>query len=229
MSKFKESELQQLLNFVGYGRLDAPVWFVGMEERGGAKTIPARMEFRQIEDLQDAHVKIKGSKYDWNKQKIKSTWRGMCYVMLARNGEKPTTTALRAYQNEKLGRYTGETLLTELLPLPKKKASEWGEYASLTGFKTLDDYHKYAVPIRTQHLQEIFRMYSPQIVICYGRGFWKPYRKIFAEANFTRDSDGIFERARIGDTLIILSHHFTSRTMNKKIKKLARIVRSRND
>ncbi len=31
------NELEQLLNFAGYGRLDAPVWFLGMEEAGGGE------------------------------------------------------------------------------------------------------------------------------------------------------------------------------------------------
>jgi hypothetical protein len=30
-------EKQQLLSFLGYGRLDAPFWFLGMEEAGGGK------------------------------------------------------------------------------------------------------------------------------------------------------------------------------------------------
>jgi hypothetical protein len=30
-----DSELSHLLNFIGYGTLDADVWFLGMEEAGG--------------------------------------------------------------------------------------------------------------------------------------------------------------------------------------------------
>jgi hypothetical protein len=31
----QNEELQHLLDFVGYGELSAPVWFLGMEEAGG--------------------------------------------------------------------------------------------------------------------------------------------------------------------------------------------------
>ena len=31
------NELEHLLNFIGYGRLDTPVWFLGMEEAGGGE------------------------------------------------------------------------------------------------------------------------------------------------------------------------------------------------
>jgi hypothetical protein len=32
-----DSELDHLLNFIGHGRLDADVWFMGMEEAGGGE------------------------------------------------------------------------------------------------------------------------------------------------------------------------------------------------
>jgi hypothetical protein len=30
-----DTELEHLLNFIGYGKLSADVWFLGMEEGGG--------------------------------------------------------------------------------------------------------------------------------------------------------------------------------------------------
>jgi len=32
-----DDELEHLLNFIGYGNLDADVWFLGMEEAGGGE------------------------------------------------------------------------------------------------------------------------------------------------------------------------------------------------
>ena len=32
-----DNELDHLLNFIGYGTLDADVWFLGMEEAGGGE------------------------------------------------------------------------------------------------------------------------------------------------------------------------------------------------
>src|SRR5688572_613865 len=57
---------------------------------------------------------------------LKKTWRPMCYLMLRRQGQRdPTGNELRNYQNEQLGRRHGDTLLTELLPYPHRKASDW--------------------------------------------------------------------------------------------------------
>ncbi len=36
-SPLTDSELDHLLNFIGYGTLDADVWFLGMEEAGGGE------------------------------------------------------------------------------------------------------------------------------------------------------------------------------------------------
>ena len=45
-----------MLNFVGYGRFDAKVWFIGMEEAGGGEdNIRKRLLFRQVEDCAEAH------------------------------------------------------------------------------------------------------------------------------------------------------------------------------
>ena len=35
MEPLTDAELDQLLDFIGYGSLDADVWFLGMEEAGG--------------------------------------------------------------------------------------------------------------------------------------------------------------------------------------------------
>ena len=51
-----DSELEHLLDFVGYGRLDAPVWFLGMEEAGGGEdNLRARLKFGTVEDCAEAH------------------------------------------------------------------------------------------------------------------------------------------------------------------------------
>lgn len=226
MAEIKDAQLNRLKKFIGYGNLDAPVWFVGMEEKGSEKTFAARLKFKKTVDLAYAHRKTHVSEHHTDMQKIQRTWRGMCVVMLVCDGKKPTRENIRKYQSEKLGRSKGKTLLTELFPIPKKKVTEWEYKKTIPQFNDLDDYQNKTLPDRIKLLRRIFKRNSPQIVICYGRRFWKYFREIFREAKFTRDRVGQFERAEIGETLIILCHHLTSRTMNKKIKKLALISRA---
>jgi hypothetical protein len=50
-----DPELDHLLNFVGYGRLDADIWFMGMEEAGGgAANLHIRLKFRPMMDNAEA-------------------------------------------------------------------------------------------------------------------------------------------------------------------------------
>lgn len=49
-------QLRRLLNFIGYGRLDADVWFLGMEEAGGGEdNIRTRLKFQPVMDNAKAH------------------------------------------------------------------------------------------------------------------------------------------------------------------------------
>ena len=51
-----DAELEHLLNFIGYGRLDADIWFLGIEEAGGGEAnIRTRLKFRPVKDNAEAH------------------------------------------------------------------------------------------------------------------------------------------------------------------------------
>lgn len=55
-SPLADVELDHLLNFIGYGTLDADVWFLGMEGAGGGEdNLRTRLKFRPVEDNAEAH------------------------------------------------------------------------------------------------------------------------------------------------------------------------------
>jgi hypothetical protein len=59
-------ELEHLLAFVGYGSLDADVWFLGMEEAGGGEdNIRTRLKFQTVEDNAEAHKMLGITKHQW--------------------------------------------------------------------------------------------------------------------------------------------------------------------
>jgi hypothetical protein len=67
----QNEELEHLLDFVGYGRLDAPVWFLGMEEAGGGEqNIRTRLKFRTVEDCAEAHRTLGIIHRHWGKRVI---------------------------------------------------------------------------------------------------------------------------------------------------------------
>ena len=78
-----DSEMEYLINFIGYGTLDADVWFLGMEEAGGGEAnIRTRLNFRPVEDNAEAHKMLGVENLHWGKRKFQRTWRGICYIML---------------------------------------------------------------------------------------------------------------------------------------------------
>src|SRR5690606_8451189 len=133
----------------GYGTVDARVWFLGMEEGGGgAANLRERLSFEAVEDLQNALLKLGIMKFHGDRPRIQSTWRGMCYIMLRLNGMKPTRDARRDYQAKQLSRAEGQTLLVELMPLPKQNLQQWDYLDVLPQFRSREDYHRRVKPFR---------------------------------------------------------------------------------
>ena len=115
-----DTELDHLVNFIGYGKLNADVWFLGMEEGGGGEdNIRSRSKFRPVEDCAEAHKILGITKFHTGQKIIQSTWRGMCYIMLRLEGKPVDRESIRNYQADYLGRFQGNSLLCELMPIPR--------------------------------------------------------------------------------------------------------------
>jgi hypothetical protein len=66
-----DTELDYLLNFIGYGTLDADVWFLGVGEAGGGEAdIRTRLKFRPVEDDVEVHKMLAVTKLHWRKRTI---------------------------------------------------------------------------------------------------------------------------------------------------------------
>lgn len=219
-----DQQLDRLLDFIGYGRLDADVWFLGMEEAGGGEAnIHTRASFQKVEDCAHAHKRLGITKFHWGKRVIQPTWRGMCYIMLRLEDVEPTKSNIRQYQAEKLGRYEGNTLLTELMPIPKPKVSQWGYEELIPQFASCADYYARVKPMRVQYLGQVLKDYKPGVVIGYGKSFWSAYKELFAGIRFA--PNGQFEVGFDGTTLVILTGHFTARTMNGRFDDIVSIIK----
>jgi hypothetical protein len=220
-----DEQLDYLLDFVGYGTLDADVWFLGMEEAGGGEeNIRTRLNFQTVEDCAKAHKLLDVTKLHWGKRIIQRTWRGMCYIMLRLQGQEPTRNNIRDYQAEKLGRFGGTTLLTELMPIPKPKLSGWEYEEFIPQFSSREEYYRLVKPRRVRYLRRLIDQYKPRVVIGYGKGFWAEYKALFEGFRFLTNDQ--FEVAFDGTTLVILTGHFTARTMNGKFDDVVSIIRS---
>jgi len=173
-------ELDNILCFLGYGHISAPVWFVGLEEglagmseEDTIHNLKARAHFNPVMDLREAHLRLMraGRPIDVELDPPRTqVWQYMAKIMLARSGckEWKSNRAVKEYIKNNLGRSGGETFLTELSPVPTRRSNDstWAvEFARLK--PGLDD----IVAARCIRLKATLEAMVPRpLVICYGFG-----------------------------------------------------------
>ena len=168
-----QNQLDHLLEFVGYGRLDADIWFLVMEETGGSEeNLRARLKFEQVEDLAKAH-QLHGITKDQN------NWRGTCEIMLRLDDKTPDDGMIQEYQSERLGQPHGATLLCALMPIPKLGSADWGYTTLFPQYETRQACYEALKPDRLDLFRQLVEEYHPKIVIGCGKEYWDDYQKAY--------------------------------------------------
>lgn len=177
----------RILDFLGYGSLSAPVWFVGIEEGLGSMSsqdtisnLKARGTFERTMDLVEAHklLKEKAQFIDIERRPPSTqVWQFMAKIMRAYNGNEDwrDLASAKQYIRFQLGRRGGETFLTELSPIPSSKASDkqW-----MLQFRKSDPGLDDKLAQRTKDLKAVLAEHRPSLVICYGRKFEDAFGKL---------------------------------------------------
>lgn len=165
---------ERIVGFLGYGRLDAPIWFVGIEEGLGLENdeeainnLRARAKFEPVMDLREAHEQLRedGRTIDIaHKKSFTAVWIWMAKIVLAHRGQIWDLESAKNYVRTKLGRRDGETFLTELSPIPSSRTSDkkWRNYFQQDGSikSMLEDRRRKLITLLDEN--------PPQLVICYG-------------------------------------------------------------
>ncbi len=176
------AEINRIVGFIGYGRPDAPVWFVGLEEGLGdmssaeaVKNLEARASFESVMDLRLAHhsrLWEKGSQINWDISPPKTqVWQYMGKIMRACNGQTDCCSNLesaKGYVKMRLGRSDhaiGQTFLTELSPIPAAngKDKQWIDF-----LRKREPEINRKIGERRATLQALVRENPNALVICYG-------------------------------------------------------------
>jgi len=172
-------EITRIVGFLGYGRLSAPVWFIGIEEGLGGMTptderwnLRARAAFEKTMDLHEAHKSLhKGGRPIAIESKPPSTqvWKYMAKMMLADNGERDwkNQQSVEEYIQFQLGRSNGQTFLTELSPIPARGTAhkKWAAF-----FRERDPNLDSKLQERRNELRAELKGRRPYLVVCYGLG-----------------------------------------------------------
>jgi hypothetical protein len=194
-------------NHIGYGRKDAPVVFVGMEE--GAD--------RNLEMLKPNLIERSSmpqfAEIDGKTLKTVRTWRVACDFMLRRAGHGTTNhTSRLEYQRFKLGRLNGDSLLTELMPYPSPGLDCW-PYADLGRDTDRATYINRLMPDRLRLLSELLAAHPREFIVCYGKGYSAQFKKLFP-ADLNWQPNGSLEVAQWKAQRVAITPHFVSREFN---------------
>lgn len=171
-------EIQRIVSFLGYGRISAPVWFIGIEEGLGGvsleeavKNLKARGSFELTMDLYEACLNLQeaGQPIDIvTHTPSTQVWRFMAKIMRAYMGEQNwrDPKAAKEYVQSRLGRHDGDTFLTELSPIP---AGNTADTTWMTWFHERDPELHQKLQQRRETLREMLREREndPPLIICY--------------------------------------------------------------
>lgn len=125
-----EAELEMANGFWGFGRWNAPFWFIGPEPGGNPDQI--RLEqwsrsFKKAElcDCREFHLKIGEVRWHLKKPRpeLQKTWRRLILFLKAVKGDQRDRESLRVYQTKEFGTVDGETCVVELSGLSAKDFS----------------------------------------------------------------------------------------------------------
>jgi hypothetical protein len=187
-----------LYNFLGYGSLDGPVWFMGIEEGAGNNLdteplLRQRAQFSLAMDLPHAWEECYG--IPLRKQEKHSsqegierlgTWRFIAAYLLALEGVEPNGRLVEKYilSDKRLGRLDGRHFLGELLPLPKQRRDKIHPYKE--AWPTVSEYEEEVLPKRRKLILEEMESHSSvQLLIAYGGGV----RRALLEGTWRREVD----------------------------------------
>ena len=115
--------------FFGYGNLGAPVWFIGMEEGGGATRDEIEARFRSwaaagrapvvdiVEFGREAGLEDHLQWFEGEKPPLQTTWKQLIRIILSSLEEPGDASTVKAYQRDAFARRDGQECLLELLPV----------------------------------------------------------------------------------------------------------------
>jgi hypothetical protein len=216
------SELDHLLNFIGYGRLDADIWFLGFEELGGTPNgLYPRVQFQQVEDSSEAQKILQISSDQFGQNNLQGAWRSICTIMLKLEGKVISDENIRNYFLNQLGRINGSTLICEFLPIPKS-VSNWDYETIIPQYPSEEAYYSEIKKMRVPFFRELIEQNLPKIIICYGKSAWPEYLNMLND--FTLSEKDSFMLGWDANTVVILCDDFSAPEMSEKFDEMVALI-----
>jgi hypothetical protein len=193
----------------GYGRWNAPYWYLGLEEgmdRGESDDRSERIAAwrslggRELDDCQKFHDRIfelmkKKNGLHGDDANVQRTWRRLLISLMAFSGGPSDEASLLGYQRKEWGCHSGETCLVELSGLAARSVNE-------------DVPHDLFQEERIEFISAKINERHPAFVIMYGKRSHRAYRKIAEKSRAVRIEGSPFaEFLKCGSTILALTPH----------------------
>ena len=201
----------------GYGNLNGPIWFIGMEEGGGNSLTEINNRLAawdncgksEILDLCKFHQMIGINTYFRDPVKLQITWNKIIRIILSIEGKTNIhLDEIKKYQKEKLGRINGDNCLLELMPLPSPNFSAW-IYSSISSIPYLSNrqvFFNKVLDFRINRLYALIKEHKPRFVIFYGITYMAYWKRISGIKQKIKGVDSI-SLAKNQNTVFSFIHH----------------------
>jgi hypothetical protein len=114
-------------DFYGYGRWDAPYWFIGLEQGGedndARAAAFAKQQSNGLCDCKDFHVEIGEERWHRDYPALQRSWRRLMLLLSSFTGTSSDNDDLRNYQRDHWAMKHGDTCVIELCGLSAKNLS----------------------------------------------------------------------------------------------------------
>ena len=164
--------------FYGFGNWNAKIWFIGIEEAGGADEADVQRRLlawaehgrRDLENAPEFYPACGNRCWHGEGAKLQPTWRQLIRILFLARGVADDDAAMLEYQRHQLGVAKGETCIAELLPLPSPGTAEWSyqHWSDLAWLRSRKDYVARARAGRENQLRSKIKLHQPKAVIFYG-------------------------------------------------------------
>jgi hypothetical protein len=210
-------ELEMARCFYGFGRWDAPFWFIG-PERGKGPTERADNERRirawvalgrpDVCDCRRFHNEIGENRWHRESPSLQRTWRSLMLLLMAAMERPHDSNSLRTYQRTLWGKgEAGETCVIELSGIGARSLA------------TPAEQHRF-LHGRIEVIREQLRIRKPAVVVLYGVSHREHWDRI-AGADLLCD-----QVQRCDGTLFVLTPHpLTHGKSDADWVKLGRVLR----
>ena len=217
------NELEHLLAFIGYGRLDADIWFLGFEESGGkVEELITRINFDEIMDSVAAQTMLGRSSQIFGSENLQGAWKGISEVMLKLEGKKPSAVDIEHYYADSLGRNDGGTLLVDFMPIPVPANDGWVYEELIPQYESRQAYYSEVKPMRMELMSSLIKQNLPKIIIGYGQANWTDYQELFSDYKLA--PNGPFMLGWDANTVVVLCDHFSMGNMDGKYDDLVALI-----